>query len=42
MLKGTLRESKNMRVDRYPVENVFVHAPELAEQIDPVLKQLDT
>jgi IS5 family transposase len=31
-----------MLVDRYPAENVFARVPELAEQTDPVLKQLDT
>lgn len=31
-----------MLIDRYPTENVFARVPELAEQTDPVLKQLDT
>jgi transposase, IS5 family len=30
-----------MLVDRYPVEDVFARVPELAEQTDPVLVQLD-
>ncbi|HLG65918.1 MAG TPA: ISNCY family transposase [Ktedonosporobacter sp.] len=30
-----------MLVDRYPAEDVFARVPELAEQTDPVLKQLD-
>src|SRR5262249_6428761 len=30
-----------MLVDRYPVEDVFARVPELADQIDPVLVQLD-
>lgn len=31
-----------MLVDRYPAEHVCAHVPELAEQTDPVLRQLDT
>jgi IS5 family transposase len=30
-----------MLIDRYPPEDVFARVPELAEQIDPVLLQLD-
>jgi IS5 family transposase len=30
-----------MLVDRYPVEDVFARVPELADQSDPVLVQLD-
>jgi IS5 family transposase len=30
-----------MLIDHYPKEDVFVHVPEVAAQIDPVLKQLD-
>jgi IS5 family transposase len=30
-----------MRVDRYPPEDVFARVPELADQTDPVLVQLD-
>lgn len=30
-----------MLVDRYPPEDVFARVPELAEQTDPVLRQLD-
>lgn len=30
-----------MLVDRYPVEDVFARVPELADQTDPVLMQLD-
>src|SRR5690348_11465352 len=30
-----------MLVDRYPPEDVFVRVPELADQTDPVLVQLD-
>jgi IS5 family transposase len=41
MLKGTLMGSKDMLVDKYPAEDVFARVPELAEQTDPVLKQLD-
>src|SRR5688572_28438008 len=30
-----------MLIDRYPPEDVFARVPELAEQSDPVLRQLD-
>ena len=30
-----------MLVDRYPPEDVFARVPELADQTDPVLVQLD-
>jgi len=30
-----------MLIDRYPAEDVFARVPELAEQTDPVLRQLD-
>jgi transposase, IS5 family len=30
-----------MLIDRYPPEDVFARVPELAEQTDPVLVQLD-
>lgn len=30
-----------MLVDRYPAEDVFARVPELADQTDPVLVQLD-
>jgi transposase, IS5 family len=30
-----------MLIDRYPVEDVFARVPELADQTDPVLLQLD-
>jgi transposase, IS5 family len=30
-----------MLIDRYPPENVFARVPELADQTDPVLLQLD-
>ena len=33
--------SKFMLIDRYQPEDVFARVPELAEQTDPVLKQLD-
>lgn len=34
--------AKDMLVDKYPAEDVFARVPELAEQTDPLLKQLDT
>jgi IS5 family transposase len=30
-----------MLIDRYPPEDVFARVPELADQTDPVLVQLD-
>ena len=30
-----------MLIDRYPAEDVFARVPELADQTDPVLVQLD-
>jgi hypothetical protein len=30
-----------MLVDRYPAEDVFARVPQMAQRIDPVLKELD-
>src|SRR5258706_15031865 len=38
---NTPERRQAMLVDRYPVEDVFARVPELAEQTDPVLVQLD-
>src|SRR6266568_5393959 len=35
------KEEQAMLVDRYENEDVFARVPQMAERIDPVLKQLD-
>src|SRR5215831_5642284 len=39
--RSTSRGGSCMLIDRYPPEEVFARVPELAEQTDPVLGQLD-
>jgi len=31
----------SMLIDRYPVEDIFAHVPQMIARIDPVLQQLD-
>ena len=39
--RGCPQRKRAMLVDRYPTEDVFARVPELADQTDPVLVQLD-
>jgi hypothetical protein len=39
--KNGMKEEGKMLVDRYQAENVFARVPQIAERIDPVLKELD-
>src|SRR5258708_15767761 len=36
-----MKEEGKMLVDRYQLEDVFARVPQMAERIDPVLKELD-
>src|SRR6266700_179010 len=36
-----MKEEHEMLVDRYQAEDVFAHVPQMAQRIDPVLKELD-
>jgi len=36
-----MKEEGKMLVDRYQAEDVFVRVPQMAQRIDPVLKELD-
>ncbi len=39
--KNGMQEEGKMLVDRYQAEDVFARVPQMAERIDPVLKELD-
>jgi hypothetical protein len=36
-----MKEEGKMLVDRYQAEDVFARVPQMAQRIDPVLKELD-
>src|SRR5215831_12643344 len=39
--KNDMKEKRRMLVDHYQGENVFARVPQMAQRIDPVLKELD-